>query len=378
MKFSIAQTDGLARAGLITTGRGEIPTPVFMPVGTQGTVKAVEQRELLEIGARIILGNAYHLYLRPGTELIEKAGGLHALIGWPRPVLTDSGGYQVFSLASLRRITEEGVRFRSHIDGSEHLFTPESVIDIERSLGSDIMMVLDECAPFPCEEEYARQSNAMTIRWALRARERKEQTRPLYGTDQFLFGIVQGGTYGSVREESARALSAMDFDGYAIGGLSVGEPEETMYSMTGLCSAILPQEKPRYLMGVGTPANILEAIARGVDMFDCVLPTRNGRNAVLFTRNGKLNMRNSVHVSDFSPVDPECTCYGCRNFSRAYIRHLFKSGEILALQIASMHNLTFYHWLLSSAREAILGRNFAAWKEAMLSTLSAQAADEHT
>jgi queuine tRNA-ribosyltransferase len=378
LKFSIAQSDGRARAGLITTGRGEIPTPAFMPVGTQGTVKAVEQRELLEIGARIILGNAYHLYLRPGTRLIEKAGGLHRLIGWERPILTDSGGYQVFSLAPLRRIAEEGVRFRSHIDGSEHLFTPEGVIDIERSLGSDIMMVLDECAPFPCKEEYARQSNEMTIRWAGRARERKERTQPLYGADQFLFAIVQGGTYGSIREDSARALSGMDFDGYAIGGLSVGEPEETMYGMTDLCTAILPVDRPRYLMGVGTPANILESIERGVDMFDCVLPTRNGRNAVLFTRNGKLNMRNAAHAGDFSPVDPACTCYGCRNFSRAYLRHLFKAGEILALQIASMHNLTFYHWLCTAAREAILGRNFAAWKETMLNALSARAADEHT
>ena len=375
MKFSIVQTDGNARAGVIGTGRGEIPTPVFMPVGTQGSVKAVEQRELGEIGAAVILGNAYHLYLRPGTSLIEQAGGLHRFIGWPKPILTDSGGYQVFSLSALRRIDEEGVRFRSHIDGSDHLFTPEGVIDIERSLGSDIMMVLDECAPFPCDEEYARQSNAMTLRWALRCRERKEQTSPKFGFDQFLFGIVQGSTYGRIREESARGLAGMDFDGYAIGGLSVGEPEETMYSMTEVCTGILPADRPRYLMGVGTPGNMLEAVARGVDMFDCVLPTRNGRNAVLFTRNGKLNMRNAVHASDFGPVDPECTCYGCRNFTRAYLRHLFKSGEILALQLASMHNLTFYLWLLSQAREAILARNFDAWKDAALAALSAGTAD---
>ncbi len=375
MKFSIVQTEGSARAGVLITGRGEIPTPVFMPVGTQGTVKAVEQRELDELGARIILGNAYHLYLRPGIGLIEKAGGLHRFIGWQKPVLTDSGGYQVFSLTALRRIEEEGVRFRSHIDGSEHLFTPEGVIDIERSLGSDIMMALDECAPFPCDEPYARQSSDMTLRWALRCRTRKEQTSPRYGIGQSLFGIVQGSTYAHLREESARELSGMDFDGYAIGGLSVGEPEETMYRMTEVCTAVLPPDRPRYLMGVGTPRNMLEAIARGVDMFDCVLPTRNGRNAVLFTRHGRLNMRNAAHAGDFTPVDPECTCYGCRNFTRAYLRHLFKAGEILALQLASMHNLTFYLWLLSEAREAILGRNFTAWKDATVKTLSAGPAD---
>ena len=375
LKFSIVQTDGNARAGVLGTGRGEVPTPVFMPVGTQGTVKAVEQRELEELGAPVILGNAYHLYLRPGTSLIEKAGGLHRFIGWPRPILTDSGGYQVFSLTALRRIGEEGVRFKSHIDGSEHRFTPEGVIDIQRSLGSDIMMVLDECAPFPCDEAYARQSNAMTLRWAARCRARKEQTSPRYGIDQYLFGIVQGSTFAHIREESARSLAGMDFDGYAIGGLSVGEPEETMYRMTEVCTAILPADRPRYLMGVGTPVNMLEAIARGVDMFDCVLPTRNGRNAVLFTRKGRLNMRNAIHAGDFRPVDPECACYGCRNFTRAYLRHLFKSGEILALQLASIHNLTFYLWLLARAREAILAGSFAAWKEATVNTLSAGPAD---
>jgi queuine tRNA-ribosyltransferase len=378
LKFSIEQTDGSARAGVIVTARGEIATPVFMPVGTQGSVKAVEQRELEEIRAQVILGNAYHLYLRPGTPTIEKAGGLHRFIGWPKPILTDSGGYQVFSLSALRRIDENGVRFRSHIDGSDHQFTPEGVVDIERSLGSDIMMVLDECAPFPCDEEYARRSNELTVRWAGRARSRMEQTSPRYGREQFLFGIVQGSTYGSIREQSALALSAMDFDGYAIGGLSVGEPEETMYSMTGLCTGILPAGRPRYLMGVGTPKNMLEAIARGVDMFDCVLPTRNGRNAVLFTRHGKLNMRNAAHAGDFGPVDPECACYGCRNFSRAYLRHLFKAGEILALQLASVHNLTFYVWLLSRAREEILKGTFASWKHAMVARLSAGQADTTT
>ena len=375
--FDILARSGAARRARISTAHGPVETPVFMPVGTQGSVKAVEQRELGEIGAPVILGNAYHLYLRPGTALIEKAGGLHRFIGWPKPILTDSGGYQVFSLTGLRRIDEEGVRFKSHIDGSEHAFTPEGVIDIERSLGSDFMMVLDECAPFPCDEAYARESNEMTLRWAARCRERKERTAPKYGADQFLFGIVQGGTYGAIRERSARALAGMDFDGYAIGGLSVGEPEETMYGMTSVCTEILPADRPRYLMGVGTPANMIEAIARGVDMFDCVLPTRNGRNAVLFTRNGRLNMRNAAHAADFNPVDPSCTCYGCRNFTRAYLRHLFKAGEILALQIASLHNLTFYTRLLAEARQAILDRNFAPWKESTLNTLSAGGADTY-
>lgn len=341
-----------------------------MPVGTQGAVKAVEPRELEEAGARIILGNTYHLYLRPGVGLIEKAGGLHAFMNWNRPILTDSGGYQVFSLIDLRGIAEEGVTFKSHIDGSTHHFTPEGVIDIERSLGSDIMMVLDECTPYPCEESYAQASNQMTLRWAERCRERAEHTRPLYGFHQALYGIVQGSVFPGLREESARGLVAMKFDGYAIGGLSVGEPAETMYRMTEICTSVLPTDRPRYLMGVGTPENIIESIARGVDMFDCVMPTRNGRNAVLFTRNGKLNMRNATHADDFSPVDEECPCYGCRNFTRAYLRHLFKAGEIMALQLASLHNLTFYLWLVRSAREAILDGRFAEWHPAMLSQLS--------
>ncbi|HUI09761.1 MAG TPA: tRNA guanosine(34) transglycosylase Tgt [Bacteroidota bacterium] len=378
MKFSLVQRDGSARAGILSTGRGEIPTPAFMPVGTQGTVKAVEARELVETGASIILGNAYHLYLRPGTPLIEKAGGLHRFMGWSKPILTDSGGYQVFSLAGLRDITEEGVRFRSHIDGSGHLFTPEGVVDIQRSLGSDVMMVLDECTPYPCDEAYARASNAMTLRWAERARERRERTSPLYGQEQGLFGIVQGSTYPEIREASARELAAMDFDGYAIGGLAVGEPADEMYGITGLCTGILPAGRPRYLMGVGTPQNILESIARGVDMFDCVLPTRNGRNAVLFTRQGKLNMRNAAHAGDFTPADATCSCYGCRNFTRAYIRHLFKAGEILALQLATLHNLTFYCRLVAEAREAILAKRFDEWKTMMLNALSAEEAGADT
>jgi len=348
---------------------------MFMPVGTQGAVKAVEPRELEEIGAQIILGNTYHLYLRPGTEITEKAGGLHSFIGWNRPILTDSGGYQVFSLTALRGISEEGVEFRSHIDGSVHLFTPERVVNYQRSLGSDIMMVLDECTPYPCDEKYAFESHEMTLRWAERGKNRMEKTRPLYGRHQMLFGIVQGSTYPRIREQSARALVGIDFDGYAIGGLSVGEPEEVMCSITELCTDILPVHKPRYLMGVGTPENIIESIDRGVDMFDCVLPTRNGRNATLFTRDGKLNMKNATHASDFSPVDPECECYTCRNFTRSYLRHLFKAGEIMALQLASLHNLSFYVWLTREARNAILDDRFAQWKMEQLRRLTAEIAE---
>ena len=375
LRFSLLHTDGGARAGVIATDRGEIPTPIFMPVGTQGSVKAVEQRELDEAGAQIILGNTYHLYLRPGTEVIEKAGGLHAFMSWPKPILTDSGGYQVFSLSDHLHIVEDGVEFRSHLDGSTHVFTPERVVDIQRSLGSDIKMVLDECAAYPCDERYAEDSNALTVRWAERCRVRREQTSPLYGRSQGLFGIVQGSVYERIREQSARALAGLDFDGYAIGGLSVGEPEEEMYRITGVCTDILPREKPRYLMGVGTPRNILESIDRGIDMFDCVLPTRNGRNAVFFTRHGRLNMRNAVHAGDFRPVDADCPCYGCRTFTRAYLRHLFKAGEILALQLASLHNLTFYLWLVAAAREAIIDGRFAIWKAKMLNILSAEEAD---
>lgn len=341
-----------------------------MPVGTQGTVKAIEPRELEEIGTRIILGNTYHLYLKPGTGLIEKAGGLHRFINWNRPILTDSGGYQVFSLSDLRGIDADGVQFKSHHDGSLHRFTPESVVDVQRSLGSDIMMVLDECPPFPCDEDYANTSNRLTMQWAGRCRQRFEETGSLYGADQSLFAIVQGGVYPHLRETSAAGLVALNFDGYAIGGLSVGEPAETMYSITSLCDTLLPREKPRYLMGVGTPENILEAIERGVDMFDCVLPTRNGRNAMLFTRRGKVNIRNAQAAEDLTPVDQECDCYTCRNFSRAYLRHLFKAREILGLQLATIHNLAFYLWLTRSAREAILQDRYAAWKKEMLDKIS--------
>lgn len=348
-----------------------------MPVGTQGTVKAVEPRELEEIGARIILGNTYHLYLRPGCDIMQQAGGLHRFAAWPHPILTDSGGYQVFSLSDLRGIDEDGVVFSSHLDGSSHRFTPESVVDIQRALGSDIMMVLDECAPFPCDEAYAMKSHQLTLRWAERCRQHARRTRPLYGHDQALFGIVQGSVYAHLRELSARGLVAQDFDGYAIGGLSVGEPAETMYSITEVCAAILPSAKPRYLMGVGTPENIVECIARGVDMFDCVMPTRNGRNAMVFTRHGRMNLRNARYATDFTPIDAECACYACRTFTRAYLRHLTKAREILVLQLASMHNLAFYLWLVHSAREAILERRFAAWKAATLAML-AEGIDEST
>jgi queuine tRNA-ribosyltransferase len=376
LEFSLVHTDGQARAGAVRTERGEIPTPMFMPVGTQGAVKAVEPRELVEIGTRIVLANTYHLYLRPGTDLIERAGGLHAFAGWPYPILTDSGGYQVFSLADLRRLDDEGVRFTSHLDGSRHMFTPERVMDIQRSLGSDIVMVLDECTPYPCPEEYADASEALTLRWAQRSRERFAATQPRYGREQALFGIVQGSTYPRLRERSAAGLTALGFDGYAIGGLSVGEPAEVMYEITEVCTAMLPAAKPRYLMGVGTPENILECIERGVDLFDCVLPTRNGRNAVVFTRAGKMNMRNAEYAADVRPVDAGCDCYTCRSFSRAYLRHLFKAREILALQLASLHNLSFYLWLVRTARQHILNDTFHAWKEEVLRRLNTEAIED--
>ncbi len=337
-----------------------------MPVGTQGTVKAVEQRELNEIGAQIILGNTYHLYLRPGIDVLKTMGGLHSFMHWDKPILTDSGGYQVFSLSDLRKISHEGVTFKSHLDGSSHFFSPEKVIEIQRAIGSDIMMVLDECTPYPCDSSYAKKSNALTVRWAKEALSVVKQSQPLYGHNQALFAIVQGSVFKEIRTESATALVDLDFEGYAIGGLAVGEPVEIMYDITEHTIQYLPQEKPRYLMGVGTPENILESIERGIDMFDCVLPTRNGRNAMLFTRNGKMNMRNLLHKTSGLPVDNECECYTCKNFSRAYLRHLFIVNEILALQLASIHNLTFYLWLVKEARTNILHNNFSVWKKNML------------
>ena len=366
MNFRLVATDGKARAGAITTDHGEVETPAFMPVGTQGSVKAIEQRELEEIGARIVLGNTYHLYLRPGTEVLIRAGGLHKFISWQKPILTDSGGYQVYSLTELRKIDEDGVTFKSHLDGSTHFFSPEKVVLIERQIGADILMVLDECTPYPCDRDYAAKSSELTLRWAERCKEALLKQPPVYGHPQALFGIVQGSTYSDLREKSAEGLVELGFDGYAIGGLAVGEPAEEMYRMVEVCQSVLPDSKPRYLMGVGTPQNLLEAIERGVDMFDCVLPTRNGRNSMLFTRVGTLNIKNAAYKDDLDPVDAMCDCYTCRTFSRAYIRHLFQTREILALQLATVHNLAFYLWLMREARKQIQAQQFGEWKAAML------------
>ncbi len=370
MKFSLINTDINARTGVLKTDHGIIETPVFMPVGTQGSVKAIEQRELDEIGAQIILGNTYHLYLRPGTETINRLGGLHKFISWTKPILTDSGGYQVFSLSELNKISEDGVRFSSHLDGSQHFFTPESVMEIQRFLGSDIMMVLDECTPYPTTYEYAEKSRELTFNWALRCKQKFLKTENLYRHSQSLFAIVQGSVFPDLRQKSARELTELDFDGYAIGGLSVGEPAETMYEITKICTDILPKDKPRYLMGVGTPENILESIERGVDMFDCVMPTRNGRNAMLFTQSGSISIKTAKFKHDPLPVDEACGCYTCKNFSRAYLRHLFQVHEILALQLATIHNLYFYQWLVREARKAISENRFSGWKQNQLSKLN--------
>ena len=356
-----------ARAGLITTDHGEIRTPIFMPVGTVGSVKAVHQRELREdVKAQIILGNTYHLYLRPGIEILEKAGGLHKFNGWDRPILTDSGGFQVFSLSANRKLTEEGAWFRSHIDGSKHLFTPEKVVDIERSIGADIMMALDECPPGTAERSYARKSLDLTHRWLARGWKRYKETEGKYGYSQAYFPIVQGVTYPDLRRESAKFVADLGADGNAIGGLAVGEPAEVMYEMIEVVNDILPADRPRYLMGVGTPANILEAIDRGVDMMDCVMPTRNGRNGMLFTRHGVMNMRNKKWADDFSPLQEDGPSYVDRAYSKAYVRHLFASQEILGMQIASIHNLAFYLWLTREARAHILAGDFKQWKAEML------------
>ena len=374
MNFKLQHTDASsgARAGIIETAHGSIKTPVFMPVGTVGSVKAVQPRELLtDVQAQIILGNTYHLYLRPGTDVLVEAGGLHRFMNWDRPMLTDSGGFQVFSLAGLRELTEEGVQFQSHIDGSRHFFSPENVVDIQRRIGSDIMMVLDECPPGDSSLDYARTSNELTLRWAARCKKRWEETEPLYGYEQALFGIVQGVVYPEVRRESALRLVEMDFPGYAIGGLSVGEATEDMYAMVEVVNEVLPPTKPRYLMGVGTPANLIENVARGIDMFDCVMPTRNGRNGMIFTTEGILNIRNLKWKSDFSPIDPGLEeSYVSQSFTRAYLRHLMVSNEILGLQIASLQNLTFYVWLMKEARQAILDDRFEAWRREMVPRVS--------
>ena len=373
MKFQLQYTDlnTEARAGLLTTDHGVIETPVFMPVGTLGSVKGVHQHELKEdIKAQIILGNTYHLYLRPGVDILEKAGGLHKFNGFDRPMLTDSGGFQVFSLTGIRKLREEGCEFRSHIDGSKHIFTPESVMDIERSIGADIMMAFDECPPGTSDYEYAKKSMGLTHRWLDRCIKRFNETDPKYGYQQSLFPIVQGCTFPDLRRQSAEFIASKEADGNAIGGLAVGEPAEVMYEMIEVVNEILPKNKPRYLMGVGTPVNILEGIERGVDMFDCVMPTRNGRNAMLFTSQGVMNMRNKKWADDFSPIDVEGTSYVDRDYSKAYLHHLFKANELLAMQIASIHNLAFYLWLTGEARKHIIMGDFALWKRMMVNRVS--------
>lgn len=372
MKFEINHTDAKssARAGVLHTAHGEIQTPIFMPVGTVGTVKAVHAWELREdIKAEIILGNTYHLYLRPGTEIIRQAGGIQKFNAWNGPMLTDSGGFQVFSLAHRRKITEEGVHFQSHIDGSKHLFTPERVMDIQREIGADIIMAFDECPPGDCDHKYARESLDLTMRWLERCKERFESTEPLYGYEQALFPIVQGAGYADLRREAAERVAEIGAYGNAIGGLSVGEPTEVMYEMIEVVNEVLPKDKPRYLMGVGTPANILEGIERGVDMFDCIMPTRNGRNGQLFTWQGTMNMRNEKWKDDHSPLDEQGTSYVDHTYSKAYVRHLIRSDELLGLQIASIHNLAFYLDLVRQARKHIIQGDYTEWKRSVLPAL---------
>ena len=375
MKFTFKAVDSLtnARAGLIETGHGVIETPIFMPVGTQGSVKTVHLTELVnDIKAQIILGNTYHLYLRPGLEVLERAGGLHRFNGFDKPMLTDSGGFQVFSLSGIRKLREEGVEFRSHIDGSKHFFSPERVMDIERTIGADIIMALDECTPGTADYDYAKQSMEMTHRWLDRCIARFEETQPKYGYEQVLFPIVQGCVYPDLRRRSAEYIASKGAFGNAIGGLAVGEPVEKMYEMIEVVNDILPKDRPRYLMGVGTPANILEGIERGVDMFDCVMPTRNGRNAMLFTKKGIMNMRNKKWEFDFSPIEEDGASYVDTLYSKAYLRHLFQSHEFLAMQIASIHNLAFYLWLVGEARKHIIAGDFAVWKAKTVEEISAR------
>lgn len=368
--FTLEKTDSgsKARAGEVMTDHGAIQTPVFMPVGTSATVKTVHQRDLKsEIEAQIILGNTYHLYLRPGMEVIEQAGGLHKFMNWDRPILTDSGGYQVYSLANNRKITEEGVTFSSHIDGSKHMLNPEIALDIQASIGADIIMAFDECTPYPCTKEYARKSMHLTHRWLKRCCEHMDnKIEPKYGHKQTLFPIIQGSVFPDLRKQSAEKIASFERQGNAIGGLSVGEPAEDMYAMTDLVCAVLPEDKPRYLMGVGTPINLLENIALGIDMFDCVMPTRNARNGMLFTSEGTINIKNAKWAKDFSPIDPMAHCFADTTYTKAYLRHLFVSGEYLGKQIATLHNLSFYCWLMKTAREKILDGTFTTWKNLMV------------
>ncbi|MBN1118315.1 MAG: tRNA guanosine(34) transglycosylase Tgt [Bacteroidales bacterium] len=373
MIFKVQSKDNnsRARSGLLKTGHGEIETPIFMPVGTAGTVKGVHQHELTEdIKAQIILGNTYHLYLRPGTDIIKKAGGLHKFIGWEKPILTDSGGYQVFSLADNRKLKEDGAHFQSHIDGSRHIFTPENIVEIQRAIGADIVMAFDECTPYPCDYKYAKSSMELTHRWLERGVNHFKSTKPLYNYEQLYFPIVQGSVYSDLRKKSAEVISSFDMPGNAIGGLSVGEPVDEMYAMLNEVTLILPEDKPRYLMGVGTPTNILEAIAMGVDMFDCVMPTRNGRNGMLFTSEGIINIKNKKWEDDLSPIDRNGNSFVDREYSKAYLRHLIVSKEILGAQIASIHNLSFYLSLVKTAREKINNGSFLAWKNETIAKLS--------
>jgi queuine tRNA-ribosyltransferase len=363
-EFHIEKTSGNARAASFSTPHGVIQTPIFMPVGTVGTVKAMSPHELEEISAQIILGNTYHLYLRPGLEVIEKAGGLHQFMNWHHPILTDSGGFQVMSLAGLRKITRDGVRFQSHIDGSYHMFTPERVIEIQNTLGADIIMSFDECPPYPATKEYIERSLTLTLDWARRGKEAHHDTEK-----QALFGIVQGGIFQDLREYSARQLMEMDFPGYSIGGLAVGEPKEDMIRTTAFLNNILPKNKPRYMMGVGTPADIITHIGNGVDMFDCVMPTRNARKGSIFTRNGKMIIKSARYKYDFGPIDPECTCYTCRNFSRAYIRHLITMNEILGMRLTTIHSLHFYLELVGMARQAIIENRYTEFSQHLIPTL---------
>jgi len=371
--FTLNHTDSLskARAGTLRTDHGDIPTPIFMPVGTQGAVKAIDHRSLIELDAKIILGNTYHLYLRPGTEVLRTMGGLHRFMNWDRPILTDSGGFQVYSLREIRKMSDNGVEFRSHLDGSKHLFTPEGVVDMQRSIGSDIMMVLDECTGNPATYEQARSSMELTLRWADRAVEQFRNTQPLYGHQQFHFGIGQGSTYPDLRKICMEELVQKEFDGYAIGGLAVGEPAESMLAMIDVSTDVMPATKARYLMGVGTPENILTAIERGVDMFDCVMPTRNARNGTMFTTKGKVNIKNTRYKLSEEALDETLDCYASQNFSLAYLRHLFVSGEILGLQLATMQNLALYLWLTRTAREKIIDGTFRQWASETIEQLNA-------
>lgn len=370
--FTLAKKDDRTkgRLGKLQTDHGEIETPIFMPVGTLGTVKGVSQDDLTDkVKAQIILGNTYHLYLRPGNEIMRQAGGLHSFMGWDKPILTDSGGYQIFSLAEIRDLKEKGATFQSHLDGSKHLFTPENVVETQRILGSDIMMILDECPPWPAEYDYVKKSMGLTHRWAKRGREAFLESEPLYGHKQHQFGIVQGGTHKDLRKESSEYMASLDFEGLAIGGLSVGEPSDIMYEITDFNTDHLPEHKPRYLMGVGTPANLVQCVALGIDMFDCVMPTRNARNGMLFTRNGKINVRNAKWKHHHKLLDPEFPSELCRRYNMSYIHHLIKSNELLGMELTSLHNLTFYLWLMEQIREQIRNDTFHSWYPGMMEQL---------